>query len=66
MTNVIQELIQSSKNAQVAYEQELEKLSHELESQKHYWETLVKEMENKHKSMVENYEIKISELKSKN
>lgn len=30
MTNVIQELIQSSKNAQVAYEQELEKLSHEL------------------------------------
>ena len=66
MTNVIQELIQSSKNAQVAYEQELQKLSNELDNQKNYWETLVKEMETKHNSMIDNYESKISELKSRN
>ena len=37
MASVIQELIQSSKTAQIAYEEEIEKLSHELDHQKNYW-----------------------------
>lgn len=58
--------MQSSNEAQAQYEEELERLAHELEQEKSHWESKVKDMEERYMKKIYGYEETISQLQSKN